>query len=95
MSVNCSMSLLWYVIQQLRRLPDGSAGKEPTCKSLDMNLIPGSGRSPEEEMATHSSIFAQRIPWTEEPGRIRTVHGSQRVGHNRAHMCFQQLNIMR
>ena len=28
----------------------------------------------EEEMATHSSIFACKIPWTEEPGRA-TVHG--------------------
>ena len=34
----------------------------------DMFLIPGSGRSLEEGMATHSSILAWRIPWTEEPG---------------------------
>ena len=30
--------------------------------------IPGSGRSPEKEMATYSSILCCRIPWTEEPG---------------------------
>ena len=30
----------------------------------------------EEEMATHSSILAWRIPWTEEPGRLQTT-GSQ------------------
>ena len=35
---------------------------------------------PEKEMATHSSILAWRIPWTEEPGRL--VHGVTRVGHN-------------
>jgi len=35
----------------------------------------------EKEMATHSSIFAWRIPWTEEPGGPRSI-GSQRVGHN-------------
>ena len=35
----------------------------------------------EEEMATHSSILAWRIPWTEEPGRLQSL-GSQRVGHN-------------
>ena len=35
----------------------------------------------EEEMATHSSILAWRIPWTEEPGGLQSV-GSQRVGHN-------------
>ena len=31
--------------------------------------------------ATHSSILACRIPWTEEPGRLQFM-GSQRVGHN-------------
>ena len=35
----------------------------------------------EKEMATHSSILAWKIPWTEEPGRLRSM-GSQRVGHN-------------
>ena len=35
----------------------------------------------EKEMATHSSIFAWKIPWTEEPGRLQSV-GSQRVGHD-------------
>ena len=37
----------------------------------------------EKEMATHSSILAWRIPWTEEPSRLPSM-GSQRVGHNRA-----------
>ena len=35
----------------------------------------------EEGMATHSSILAWRIPWTEEPGRLQSM-GSQRVGHD-------------
>ena len=35
----------------------------------------------EEEMATHSSTLAWRIPWTEEPGRLQST-GSQRAGHN-------------
>ena len=35
----------------------------------------------EKGMATHSSIFAWRIPWTEEPSRIQSV-GSQIVGYN-------------
>ena len=34
-----------------------------------------------EEMATHSSILAWRIPWTEEPGGLQSK-GSQRVGHD-------------
>ena len=32
-------------------------------------------------MATHSSILAWRIPWTDEPGRLQSM-GSQRVGHD-------------
>ena len=32
-------------------------------------------------LATHSSILAWKIPWTEEPGRPQSI-GSQRVGHN-------------
>ena len=36
----------------------------------DGSLTLGLGRSLEEEMATHSSILAWRIPWTEEPGGL-------------------------
>ena len=35
----------------------------------------------EKEMATHPSILAWKIPWTEEPGGLQSM-GSQRVGHN-------------
>ena len=35
----------------------------------------------EKEMATHSSILAWRIPWTEEPGGLQSM-GSQTVGHD-------------
>ena len=35
----------------------------------------------EEEMATHSSILAWRVPWTEEPGGLLSM-GSHRVGHS-------------
>ena len=35
----------------------------------------------EKEMATHSSILAWSIPWTEEPGRLLSM-GLQRVKHN-------------
>ena len=43
----------------------------------------------EKEMATHSSILAWKIPWTEEPGRLQSM-GSQRVGYDWAtslHRC--------
>ena len=35
----------------------------------------------EKGMATHSSILAWEIPWTEQPGRLQSM-GSQRVGHH-------------
>ena len=35
----------------------------------------------EKEMATHSSILAWKIPWTEETGRLQSM-GSPRVGHD-------------
>ena len=35
----------------------------------------------EKGMATHSSILAWRIPWTEEPGGLQSM-GSRRVGHD-------------
>ena len=35
-------------------------------------------------MATHSSILAWRMPWTEEPGRLQSM-GLQRVRHNSKH----------
>ena len=37
----------------------------------------------EEEIASHSSILAWEIPWTEEPGELQFIgSGLQRVGHN-------------
>ena len=38
-------------------------------------------------MATHSSVLAWRIPWTEEPGRLQSM-GSPRVGHDGATSTF-------
>ena len=35
----------------------------------------------EKEIATHSSILAWRMPWSEEPGRLQSM-GSQRIGHD-------------
>ena len=47
----------------------------------DADLIPRLGDPLEEGMATHSSILAWRIPWTEEPGGLQSIR-SQRVGHD-------------
>ena len=53
----------------------------------DVGSIPGSGRSLgqedplEKDMATHSSVLAWRIPWTEEVGGLQSMV-SHRVGHD-------------
>ena len=52
-----------------------------TGDTRDARSIPVLGRSLEEGMATHSSILAWRIPWTEEPGGLQFT-GLQRVGHD-------------
>ena len=59
----------------------GSVVKNLSASAGDMCLIPGSGRSPEKGMAIHSSIHAWEIPWTEKPGRLKSM-GLQRVRHN-------------
>ena len=41
----------------------------------------GQEGSLEKEMATHSSILAWKIPWTEKPGTLHSM-GSRRVGHD-------------
>ena len=57
----------------MRGFPDGAHGK--WVRSVD-----GESRL-EEGMATHSSILAWSIPWTEEPGGLQSI-GLPRVGHN-------------
>ena len=55
--------------------------KNPPASAKDMGSVPGLGRSLEQNMATHSSVLAWRIPWTEEPGRLQSM-GSHRVRNN-------------
>ena len=59
-------------------------------RQLDLNMMqcrtpgfnPWAGKIPlEKDMATHSSILAWRIPWTEEPGGLQSVE-LQRIGHH-------------
>ena len=49
---------------------------------MQETLLPSQGREDplEEEMATHSSVLARKIPWTEEPCRLQST-GSQRVSN--------------
>jgi len=58
--------------------------QESACNegdSGDVVLTLGCEDPLEESMATHSSILAWRIPWTEDPGGPQS-RGSQRVGHD-------------
>ena len=58
--------------------PGDSVAKNPSANVEEAGLFPGQEDPLEKEMATHSSILAWRIPWTEEPG------GRQAMGsHNR------------
>ena len=47
----------------------------------DSGSVPGGENTLKEGMATHSSILAWRIPWTEEPGRLQSTEW-QRIEHN-------------
>ena len=60
------------VAQTVKRLP---TTQETRVQSLGREDLL------EKEMATHSSIVAQKISWMEEPGRLQSM-GSHRVGHN-------------
>ena len=60
------------MVQTVKRLP---TVQETRVRSL------GQEDPLEKEMATHSSILAWKIPWTEECGRLQSM-GSQRVGHD-------------
>ena len=70
------MSILYtytsLVVQMVKHLP---TMRETWVRSLGRKDLP------EKEMATHSSTFAWKIPWTEEHGRLQFM-GLQRVGHN-------------
>ena len=63
--------------------PDNSTGKEFACNAAEESWVqsPGQEDPLEKGMATHPSIPAWRIPWTEESGGLQSM-GSQRVRHN-------------
>ena len=76
----CIQGLLWWD----EGFPGGSEAKNPPAmqetqvQSLGWEESPGEGNS-----NPNSSVFAWRIPWTEEPGGLQSM-GSQRVSHNLA-----------
>ena len=58
--------------------PGGSVGKESPAMQETWVQTLGQEDPLEEGMATHSSILAWRIPWTEEPGGLQST-GLQRI----------------
>ena len=66
----------------LMGFPDGSDGQESASSAGQEDAL-------EEEMAAHSSMLAWRIPWTEEPGGLRSI-GSQRAGQDQSTLTGAQ-----
>ena len=54
-------------------LPWWLLSKKSACNPGGQGSVPWSGRSLEKEIATHSSILAWEIPWTEEPGGLQSM----------------------
>ena len=69
------------------------SGKESACQCRRPGWVQSLGQEEplEKEMATHSSILAWEIPWTEEPDWLQFV-GSQRAGNNST--TKQQQNML-
>ena len=65
----------------LPRWLSGLKKKKSACQYRDTGTIPTSKDPLEEEMATHSSILAWEISWTQEPCWVQFM-GSQRNGHD-------------
>ena len=89
-SMSLMLLCLWFsyflVAQTVKNLP---AMWETQVRSLSQ------GDPLEKEMATHSSILAWRIPWTEKPGGLQSK-GPQRVGHDwHFHFSFMILDCYR
>ena len=78
-----AIAILIFQFLKIGTFPGGTVVKNLPAKAGDTRdacSIPGSGRSLEWEMATHSIILAWKIPWTEDPG------GLQSMGHKKLDM---------
>ena len=65
-------------LREEKDFTEGSHSKESACNAGDSGSIPSQEDSPEKEMATHCSILAWEILWTEQPGRLQSM-GLQRL----------------
>ena len=66
---------------ETKGLPDGSVVKNLPANAGDTGDVYLWVRKISWRMATHSSILAWKIPWTEESGGLQSM-GSQKVGHD-------------
>ena len=74
---------MWYKYT-MEGFPGVTSGKEPACQCRRHKRQRGQSLGQEDalekDVATHSSILAWRIPWTEKSGRLQSI-ASQRVRH--------------
>ena len=70
---------IWTTLSEYMGLPADPGGRGYVCSAGDTGQSSGQEDPLGEGMATHSSILAWKIPWTEEPGGLQSF-GSQRVG---------------
>ena len=84
----CGLLLEWYfLIPRTMCFPGGSVVKSLPAMQETRVQSPGGEDPLEEGTATHSSILAWRISWTEEPGRLQSI-GSQGVKHDSSDWAY-------
>ena len=100
--VSASALSFQFTVKQIAapRTPRWASQVVPVVKNPPINArdrgdegsVPGSGRSLEKDITTHSSILAWRIPWTEELGRLQSM-GLQRVRPKRIDLACMHTHM--
>ena len=65
--------VLYFIIMESSHMIGGSDSKGSACSAGDSGLISGQEDPLEKGMASHFSILAWRIPWSEEPGGLQSM----------------------
>ena len=73
-----------HITSRSRGFPSGEVVKNPPANAGDVGSIPELGRFLEKEIVTHSSVPAWKVPWTEEPGGLQSIHGGHKKRHDLA-----------
>ena len=69
--------------------PGSSDGEESACNARDWIRSLGQEDPLEKGMATHSTLLAWRIPWTEEPGGLKESDTTEQLTHTHVHTYFK------